>query len=86
VLRDDGAGAMAGLSGRLAERVGRDVQLVRIREAESSPALMLDVIAQGRVLVDRDTLWPALRAGAGRWRRRAAAEVPLEQALPELEL
>jgi len=85
-LRDDGASAMAGLSGRLAERLGREVQLVRIREAERSPQLMLDVLAQGRVLVDREHLWPRVRAGERRWRRRRAAQPPLEDALPDLGL
>jgi predicted nucleotidyltransferase len=84
-LGDESAAAMAGLAGRLAERLGRDVQLVRVAEAERSPGLMLDVLAQGRVLVDREGLWPGLRAGERRWRRRAAAEPPLEQALPDLE-
>jgi predicted nucleotidyltransferase len=85
-LREEGAGAVAGLSGRLSERLGRDVQLVRLREAERSPGLMLDVLAEGRVLVDRDGLWPGLLAGERRWRRRAAAEPPLDQALVDLEL
>jgi predicted nucleotidyltransferase len=84
-LREEGASAMAAVSGRLAERLGRDVQLVRVLEAERSPQLMLDVLAQGRVLVDREGVWPRLRAGEGRWRRRAASEPPLEQMLPDLE-
>jgi hypothetical protein len=47
---------------------------------------MLDVLAEGRVLVDRDGLWPGLLAGERRWRRRAAAEPALEAALVDLEL
>jgi predicted nucleotidyltransferase len=85
-LREEGAGAVAALSGRLSERLGRDVQLVRLREAERSPGLMLDVLAEGRVLVDRDGLWRGLLAGERRWRRRLAAEPPLERALVDLEL
>jgi predicted nucleotidyltransferase len=85
-LRDDSASAIAGLSARLAERLGREVQLVRIREAERSPQLMLDVLAQGRVLVDRDRSWPRVRAGERQWRRRTAAQPPLEDALPDLGL
>jgi predicted nucleotidyltransferase len=84
-LGDESAGAVAGLSGRLEQRLGREVQLVRLREAERSPGLMLDVLAEGRVLVDRDGLWPGLLAGERRWRRRVAAEPPLE-ALGDLEL
>lgn len=85
-LGEEGAGAVAALSGRLSERLGRDVQLVRRREAERSPRLMLDVLADGRVLVDRDGLGPGLLAGERRWRRRVAAEPPLDQALVDLEL
>jgi len=85
-LRHEGASAIAGLSGRLAERLGREVQLVRVSEAEHSPELMLDVLAEGRVLIDRDRLWPRLRAGERQWRRRTAAQAPLEDALPDLRL
>lgn len=85
-LSDPSAGAVASLSARLGDRVGRDVQLVRLQEAERSAALMVDVLASGRVLVDRGRLWPRLKAAERRWRRRAAEEVPLEDALPDLEL
>jgi hypothetical protein len=59
---------------------------VRLREAERSPGLMLDALAEGRVLVDRDGLWPVLLAGERRWRRRAAAQASLDQALVDAEL
>ena len=84
-LSDPSAAGVASLSARLVDRVGRDVQLVRLQEAERSPALMVDVLASGRVLVDRDRLWPRLKAHEPRWRRRAAEDVPLEEALPDLE-
>jgi hypothetical protein len=71
----------------LEQRVGRDVQLVRVQEAERSPLLMRDVLEQGRVLVDREREWAALTAALPRWRRRAkAAEMPLADAMPELDL
>lgn len=85
-LSDPSAGAVASLSARLGDRVGRDVQLVRLQEAERAPALMVDVLASGRVLVDRDRLWPTLKAAEPRWRRRAAEDVPLEEAMLDLEL
>ena len=84
-VRDDSAGALAGLSGRLRDRIGRDVQLVRFADAERLPALMVDVLREGRVLVDRDRIWPRLIAGERRWRRRAAEVGSLEDALPDLE-
>jgi predicted nucleotidyltransferase len=84
-LSDPSAGAVASLSARLGDWVGRDVQLVRLQEAERSPALMVDVLASGRVLVDRDGLWSTLKAAERRWRRRAAEDVPLEEAMADLE-
>ena len=87
VLRDGSARGVAALAQRLSDRVGRDVQLVRSGDAERSPGLMLDVLTQGRVLVDRDGAWPALKGGEAGWRRRAAVtEVSLEDAMPDLEL
>jgi predicted nucleotidyltransferase len=68
---DTGVTWLAELAGRLSQRLDRDVQLVRLSDAESSPALMVDVLEQGRVLVDRDDLWSGLQAAAGRWRRMA---------------
>lgn len=85
-LRDETAGALAALSARLSERIGRDIQLVRVQEAERSPTLMLDALDHGRVLADRDEVWPRLRAGERRWRRRASEQESLEDALQDLGL
>jgi predicted nucleotidyltransferase len=85
-LRDETAGALAALSARLGDRIGRDIQLVRVQEAERSPTLMLDALDHGRVLADRDEVWPRLRAGERRWQRRTAEQEPLEDALQDLGL
>jgi predicted nucleotidyltransferase len=86
-LTDPSAARVAQLTGRLERRLGRDVQLVRLQDAERTPSLMADALEQGRVLVDRDGEWPALKSGATTWRRRADADdVPLERAMPDLEL
>lgn len=85
VLRDETAGDVAGLSARLGERMGRDVQLVLLEAVERSPALMLDALNDGRVLVDRDGVWARLRAGERRWRRKAAEQRSLEDAVSDLE-
>jgi predicted nucleotidyltransferase len=71
VLRDPGVGRLAELAERLSRRVGREIQLARLSEAEASPVLMVDVIDHGRVLVDRDDLWSSLRKAAPSWRRLA---------------
>jgi predicted nucleotidyltransferase len=87
VLGDQTASAVAALSQRLSDRTGREVQLVRLQEAERSPALMADALAQGRVLVDRDVAWPTLKAAERRWQRKADADAtPLLESAPDLEL
>lgn len=87
VLGDQTAGAVAALAQRLSDRVEREVQLIRLQEAERSPALMADALAQGRVLVDREVAWPTLKAAERRWRRKAAADsTPLLEAAPDLDL
>jgi uncharacterized protein len=86
-LDDPSAGRVAELAGRLERRLGRDVQLVRLEDAERAPSLIVDVLEHGRVLVDRDGRWSRLRSHAASWRRRAAAaEAPLDQAMPDLDL
>jgi predicted nucleotidyltransferase len=87
VLRDPAANAVAALAQRLNDRTSRDVQLVRLAEAERSAILMADVLAQGRVLIDRDGTWPGLKASERRWQRAATAEDgPLADAMPDLGL
>jgi predicted nucleotidyltransferase len=63
--------AAARLALRLTERVGRDVQIVALRDAESSPLLLEDVLRDGRVLIDRDGWWPKLRRRASEIESRA---------------
>jgi predicted nucleotidyltransferase len=87
VLADASAARVAQITGRLERRLGRDVQLVRLQDAERTPSLMADALEQGRVLVDRDGQWPDLKAREATWRRRAASsDVALEHAMPDLEL
>jgi predicted nucleotidyltransferase len=71
VLRDPGVGRLAELAERLSRRIGREMQLVRLSEAQTSPVLMVDIIDHGRVLVDRDDLWSGMGEEAMRWRRLA---------------
>ncbi len=87
VLNDGNVGGLAELASRLSGRTDREVQIVRLADAEGSPALMLDVIEQGRVLVDRDDLWSGLQNGAARVRRLARrAEKVAPAALEEHDL
>jgi uncharacterized protein len=70
-LQDPSVSRLAELAERLSRGIGREMQLVRLSEAETSPVLMSDVIDQGRVLIDRADLWSALQERAPRWQRLA---------------
>jgi predicted nucleotidyltransferase len=83
VLEDPGMGRLAELAGRLSRRMDRQIQLVRLSEAQASPVLMVDVIDHGRVLVDRDALWSGIQKTVSKWLRLAGA---IEQSSPEPDL
>jgi predicted nucleotidyltransferase len=81
VLDDPSIGRLVALTERLSRRLGRDLQLLRLADAESSPVLMADIVEQGRVLIDREGGWPSLREALGKWQRLARR---VEKSLPEL--
>lgn len=86
-LADPAATRVAELTARLERRVGREVQVVRLDDAERAPLLMRDALERGRVLVDREGEWPDLKDALPTWRRRArAADLPLLDAMPDLGL
>jgi len=60
-LRDASVDRVADLGAKLTSAAGRSVDVVRLEDAMPEPSFLADVVAQGRVLVDRDHLWPALR-------------------------
>jgi predicted nucleotidyltransferase len=53
--------AQAGLRVRLRRALGVPVDVVMLEQAEAQPSLLADVLREGRVLVDRDDRWEALR-------------------------
>lgn len=60
-LRNDAPGTARGLAIRLEDALGRDVDVARLgRARERAPLLVLQALDEGRVLIDRDELWPAL--------------------------
>jgi predicted nucleotidyltransferase len=61
VLRDPDLQRIVELSAKLTTAAGRHVDVVRLEDAQSEPLFLADVIADGRVLVDREGLWPRLR-------------------------
>jgi predicted nucleotidyltransferase len=69
-LRDPGLEQVVHLGERLAASIGRPVEVVRLGDAEHDPSFLADVVAEGRVLVDRDSVWPGLRLRESALRRR----------------
>jgi predicted nucleotidyltransferase len=62
------------LQRRLQERVGWRVHVVSLEDAEESPALLADVLAEGRVIVNRGDVWKRLQRRRRGIFRAAAAE------------
>ena len=62
-FRDEEVGAVSRLARRLQAQVGREVDVARLsRVRRQAPLLVLQVIDEGRPLVDRADAWPVLRA------------------------
>jgi predicted nucleotidyltransferase len=59
-LRTDTALEAARLEARLSERIGQAVQIVRSTAAAGAPDLLLNVLEDGRPLVDRSGAWSRL--------------------------
>lgn len=60
-LRDPTLERVVDLSAKLTSVTGRPVDVVRLQDANVEPLFLADVVAEGRVLVDRQKLWPRLR-------------------------
>jgi predicted nucleotidyltransferase len=60
-LRDPSLERVIDLNTKLAAAIGRPVDLVRLEDAEREPAFLAAALSNGRVLIDREQLWPRLR-------------------------
>ena len=65
-LRDPGLHPRVALAERLRKRTCLDLEVVALEDALRRPSLMVEVLRDGRVLVDRDGRWPELRAQSER--------------------
>jgi predicted nucleotidyltransferase len=84
LARED-AHTAASLAASLGEELGRRVQMISLKAAGRAPLLLLDIVRDGRVLVDRDGEWPALtRRERQLEREAAAAEDELDRRIAEL--
>lgn len=71
-MRDGDLARLADLSAKLEGLSIRRVDVLPLAGAEAVPGLLADAIAEGRVLVDREGLWPELRGHEALLRRRAS--------------
>jgi uncharacterized protein len=71
-LRDASFQRVVDLSTKLREIIGRHVDVVELHDAESEPAFLAQVVGDGRVLVDREEMWPWLRRREAALRRRGS--------------
>lgn len=73
-LRRDDLRSRVMLAERLREHTGLAVEIVSLPDALARPSLMVEILRDGRVLVDRDGRWPQLHAGVERIRERSEQE------------
>lgn len=73
-LTDPSLERMVDLSEKLERVLGRRVDLIRLHDAEADPLFLADVVSDGRVVVDRERLWPQLRESEADLRRRGNAQ------------
>ena len=67
-LRDADLRRVVDLSAKLTALAGRAVDVVRLEDARVEPSFLDEVATDGRVLIDRDAQWPALRRAEGELR------------------
>jgi predicted nucleotidyltransferase len=60
-MRDPSFERIVDLTTKLTRLAGRPVEVVELADAEVEPAFLAQIVADGRVLVDREELWPRLR-------------------------
>lgn len=72
-LRDQNLDRVLDLEAKLTQILGKQVDLVVLDDAKQEPSFLAQALAEGRVLVDRDQLWDALRARETRLRQQGKA-------------
>jgi predicted nucleotidyltransferase len=71
-LRDPDLSHLIDLKRRLTDLLDRQVDLVVLDQAKQEPSFLAQALEEGRVLIDRDHHWQALRAQQRRLRQRGA--------------
>ena len=63
---------------RIQNKIKKEVQIVSRETAETSPQLMVNIIEEGRVLIDREQNWTEIRDSLAKWQRKARSGESLE--------
>jgi predicted nucleotidyltransferase len=79
-LQRAGSIRLIAIEDRLSKKIGRPVDLVRRSRADRDQTLMSEVIADGRVLVDRDAVWSRIAADPDEVRERAKQAFAIQTA------
>ncbi len=79
-LRHDDVHSRVILAERLREHTGLVVETLSLTDALQHPSLMVEILRDGRALVDRDGHWMRLRSGAQAIRERSEHERRLRAA------
>jgi predicted nucleotidyltransferase len=73
-MRDPRFERVVDLGTKLTRLTGRPVDVVELEHAEADPSFLAQVVADGRVLVDREDLWPRLRRRETALRRHGSRD------------
>jgi hypothetical protein len=73
-LRDSSLDRIIDLSSKLTAIVGRRVDLLRLEDVEADLSFLSNLLAEGRVLVDREERWGHLRQRERTLRRRGGRQ------------
>jgi predicted nucleotidyltransferase len=71
-MRDASFERVVDLGTKLTRLAGRPVDVVALDHAEADPAFLAQAVADGRVLIDREELWPRLHSRETGLRRRGS--------------
>lgn len=66
-LRDSSLDRVVELSAKLTALLNRRVDVVRLQDAEAEPLFLADVLAGGRVVVDREDGWRRISRPSTKW-------------------
>lgn len=72
---------------KVEELTGRPTQIAHLTDAEEAPLLLAEIVRDGRVIVDREGVWPRLLGNRDRIRREAeeAFEAQVEEGRAAIE-